>query len=365
MSFSIFLFGLLVSLVMITLTAVYKSMVIVRTGEVVLLERMGRYLRTLIAGPHFLIPLVDVCRRYRWSHNVEDRRTGAVHRAVTESYRMSTRITTYDFPPIEVVTIDQIVVGVNGVLWFQVTDPVKAMYNIMDMFDAMEQIVLTRLRERASTMTLVKLMQNKGLLQANVLADLKEPAAEWGMRITQLDIQSIDPPLSVVQATQASTTARLAAVARISAQEAECRVAVMHEQSQRDIDKITADSINARKIELAQVNATVTVTAAKAQREERFLRAEAAVRETNLQAEAKAKATASMMKALGGGIGARDGFIDLARAKVLEKLAGAATGHIQFIPAETLGIAGALSMWTAVQQQQQQRQSGAPLPIAS
>lgn len=332
----------------------FRGAVVVRTGEVVLVERLGKYCRSLQAGLHFLVPVVEACRRYRWTRNQEDVRSGAVYRAITASFRVSTRVTTYDFPPVLVVTSDQIMVSINGVLWFQVVDAYKAVYAISDMWDALEQVVMTRLRERASAMSLDEVMQNKGTVQEAVIADLQELASEWGLRIHKLDIQSIDPPKSVLKATQESINARHRAQARLTAERAEREVAVMREKSKRELarieaesqselSRIQAESINLRRVQEAESQAKAIIT-----------RAEAESERLRLESGADAQAVASMVQALGGD---SERLIEMERTKSLNALAS--SPGVRWMPLEALRAIGKLSVWSSLSPQaQQQQQAG-------
>lgn len=330
-------------LLSVALWIVRHSILVVRTGEVVLVERLGKYCRSLQAGLHLLTPIVEACRRYRWTRNQEDVRTGAVYRAITASFRVSTRVTTYDFPPVNVVTSDQIMVSINGVLWFQVVDAYKAIYAVSDMWDALEQVVMTRLRERASAMTLDEVMQNKGTVQEAVMADLQELALEWGVRVQKLDIQSIDPPKSVLKATQESINARHRAQARLTAERAERDVAVMREKSKRDLARIRAESQRDLTRIQAESDSLKLVQAAESEAKAILTRAEAESERMRMEAEAEAGATAAMVGALGGD---SERLVEMERTKSLHALAS--SPGVRWMPLEALQAIGKLSVWSSL-----------------
>jgi len=305
-----------------------KSIVIVSTGEVILIESFGKYSRMLDPGIHFIKPFVESCRYYRWSCRQEDN-NGRIYNDITSSYRISTQPTMFDFVPIQVRTVDHVNVMVNGVLWFQINDAYQAVYHVKDCMQALEQVVLTRLRERASNMKLDELMQSKGLLQMGTMNDITEAVNDWGIMISALEIQSLVPPKATMAATQASINARHKAEARLVEERAQREVALLQAQTERELATIYSNSEAEKLNKQAETEAKAIVQKANAVSQKLLLEAETVSR---------------MVEALGGDSRT---YVELQKAKALQELASKVTGTT-FISDKVLGLQSLGSLFTSL-----------------
>ena len=163
--------GLLILFVVIGL---FRAVRIVPQAVAMLVERLGRYARTLEAGLHILVPFVD-----------------RVRAAVDLREQVVT------FPPQPVITSDNLVVSIDTVIYFQVTDPKSAVYEIKNYIQGIEQLTVTTLRNVVGSMDLEQTLTSRDQINGQLRGVLDEATGRWGVRVNRVELKSIDPPSSI------------------------------------------------------------------------------------------------------------------------------------------------------------------------
>ncbi|WP_426560187.1 SPFH domain-containing protein [Angustibacter sp. McL0619] len=172
--------GQIVVLVVLALLLLFVVIVIARTIRVVsqataiIIERLGRYSRTLEAGLHLLIPFIDKPRA-----NVDLREQ------------------VVSFPPQPVITSDNLVVSIDTVIYFQVTDPKSAVYEIANYIQGIEQLTVTTLRNVIGSLDLEQTLTSRDQINGQLRGVLDEATGKWGIRVNRVELKAIDPPASV------------------------------------------------------------------------------------------------------------------------------------------------------------------------
>jgi regulator of protease activity HflC (stomatin/prohibitin superfamily) len=167
-------------LVVLALLVLFAIIVVIRTIRVVsqataiIIERLGRYSRTLEAGLHLLIPFVDKPRA------IVDLREQVV-----------------SFPPQPVITSDNLVVSIDTVIYFQVTEPKAAVYEIANYIQGIEQLTVTTLRNVVGSMDLEQTLTSRDQINGQLRGVLDEATGKWGVRVNRVELKSIDPPQSI------------------------------------------------------------------------------------------------------------------------------------------------------------------------
>jgi regulator of protease activity HflC (stomatin/prohibitin superfamily) len=161
-------------LILFTITTVARAVRIVPQATSVIVERLGRYSRTLDAGLHFLVPFVDRPRA------VVDLREQVV-----------------SFPPQPVITSDNLVVSIDTVIYFQPTDPKAAVYEIANYIQGIEQLTVTTLRNVIGSLDLEQTLTSRDQINAQLRGVLDEATGRWGIRVNRVELKAIDPPASV------------------------------------------------------------------------------------------------------------------------------------------------------------------------
>ena len=164
----------LLLLVVFALATVSKAVRIVPQATAVIVERLGRYSRTLTPGLHFLVPFVDRPRA------VVDLREQVV-----------------TFPPQPVITSDNLVVNIDTVIYFQPTDPRAAVYEIANYILGIEQLTVTTLRNVIGSLDLEETLTSRDNINAQLRGVLDDATGRWGIRVNRVELKAIDPPPSV------------------------------------------------------------------------------------------------------------------------------------------------------------------------
>jgi regulator of protease activity HflC (stomatin/prohibitin superfamily) len=161
-------------LVIFVLTTLSRAVRIVPQATSVIVERLGRYSRTLTPGLHFLVPFVDRPRA------VVDLREQVV-----------------SFPPQPVITSDNLVVHIDTVIYYQPTDPKAAVYEIANYIQGIEQLTVTTLRNVIGSLDLEQTLTSRDNINAQLRGVLDEATGRWGIRVNRVELKAIDPPASV------------------------------------------------------------------------------------------------------------------------------------------------------------------------
>ena len=154
--------------------ALVRTIRIVPQQTAIIVERLGSYDRTLEAGLHLLIPFVDRARA------MVDQREQVVN-----------------FPPQPVITSDNLVVSIDTVIYFQVTEPKDAVYEIANYIQGIEQLTVTTLRNVIGSLDLEQTLTSRDQINGQLRGVLDEETGRWGIRVKRVELKAIDPPASV------------------------------------------------------------------------------------------------------------------------------------------------------------------------
>jgi regulator of protease activity HflC (stomatin/prohibitin superfamily) len=163
-----------VVLVFIVGVTLNKMVRIVPQQRMDVIERLGRYNRTLDPGFHLLIPFMDRMRD-----------------------KVDMREAVQSFPPQPVITSDNLVVSIDTVLYYRVVDPVRAVYEIQNFLQAIEQLTVTTLRNVIGSMDLEKALTSRDEINQHLSSVLDETTGRWGIKVTRVEIKAIEPPPSI------------------------------------------------------------------------------------------------------------------------------------------------------------------------
>jgi regulator of protease activity HflC (stomatin/prohibitin superfamily) len=173
-SSNIVLLVVLALVVIFVISVVAKTIRIVPQASSIIVERLGRYSRTLEPGLHFLVPFIDRPRA------VVDLREQVV-----------------SFPPQPVITSDNLVVNIDTVIYFQPTDPKSAVYEIANYIQGIEQLTVTTLRNVIGSLDLEQTLTGRDQINGQLRGVLDEATGRWGIRVNRVELKAIDPPHSV------------------------------------------------------------------------------------------------------------------------------------------------------------------------
>ncbi|WP_125776581.1 SPFH domain-containing protein [Antribacter gilvus] len=171
---SVLLYLILALLVIVVVTALLRAVRIVPQAVALIIERLGRYSRTLDPGLHILVPFIDRVRA-----------------------GVDLREQVVSFPPQPVITSDNLVVEIDTVIYFQVTDAKSAVYEIANYITAIEQLTVTTIRNVIGAMDLEQTLTSRDQINGQLRGVLDEATGRWGIRVNRVELKSIEPPPSV------------------------------------------------------------------------------------------------------------------------------------------------------------------------
>ena len=170
-----------------------KSVYLVPQAEAVVIERLGKYDRTLTAGIHIVVPFIERPHTVVWSYLIagSDRR---YHRVVRTLYRIDLRERVYDFPKQNVITKDNVMMEVNALLYYHITDPKSAVYEVTNVPEAIEKLTQTTLRNVIGSLDLDESLVSRDAINEKLRIILDEATDKWGVKVTRVELQEVNPP---------------------------------------------------------------------------------------------------------------------------------------------------------------------------
>jgi regulator of protease activity HflC (stomatin/prohibitin superfamily) len=224
--------ALLIAGLVVALLAVFtvlRAVRIVPQARARNVERLGRYSRTLQPGLNFVNPYID-----------------RVYPAI------DLRETVVSFQPQPVITEDNLVVEIDTVLYFQVTDPRAAAYEIASYLQAVEQLTVTTLRNVVGSMDLEKTLTSRDTINSQLRGVLDEATGKWGIRVNRVEIKAIDPPKTIKDAMEQQMRAERAK-----------RAAILNAEGQRQSQILTAEGDKQAAVLRAEGNRTAEILKAE------------------------------------------------------------------------------------------------------
>ncbi len=243
-------------LVLFAIVVLWRTVRIVPQARAGIVERFGKYKSTLPAGLNIVVPFVDRVR-----------------------YMIDLREQVVSFPPQPVITEDNLVVSIDTVIYFQVTDPVSATYEIANYIQAVEQLTMTTLRNIVGGMDLEQTLTSRDEINSRLRGVLDEATGRWGIRVNRVELKGIDPPPSIKDSMEKQMRA-----------DRDKRAAILTAEGQRQSAILTAEG-----------NKQASILSAEGDRESRILRAQAEREAQILKAQGEGQAIQTVFQAIHDG----------------------------------------------------------------
>jgi regulator of protease activity HflC (stomatin/prohibitin superfamily) len=250
--------GLAIAVLLIVLVVVVlaKSVALIPQAEAAVIERLGRYTRTVSGQLTLLVPFIDRIRA-----------------------RVDIRERVVSFPPQPVITEDNLTLSIDTVVYFQVTNPRSAVYEIDDYIAGVEQLTITTLRNVVGGMTLEETLTSRDSINGQLRGVLDEATGRWGLRVARVELKSIMPPPSIQESMEKQMKA-----------DREKRATILAAEGQRESAIKTAEGAKQSQILAAEGAKQAAILGAEADRQSRILRAQGDRAATYLKAQGEAKA---------------------------------------------------------------------------
>lgn len=314
---TLILFSLLALLVVVLLA---KGIRIVKQSEAMIVERLGKYHGTLESGINVIIPVIDRPRQINWRYT-ETGFNGEIISIFKLQDRIDLRENVYDFPKQNVITRDNVVTEINALIYFQIVDPLKSVYEIGNLPNAIEKLTQTTLRNVVGEMDLDQCLSSRDTINAKLRAILDDATNKWGVKVNRVELQDINPPLAIRDAMEKQMRAERTRRATILEAEGEKGSQILTAEGQRESD----------------------IQRAEGQKQSAILEAEGQAQARIRVAEAEAEAIRLVSEAVKGYAG--DPVQYLIAQKYLETLNQMTSGNdtkTVFLPYEASGILSSL-----------------------
>ncbi len=286
---------LLVLIAFVVVITISKGLKIVRPYEKALVERLGKYQRTVDSGLNLIVPFIETLKKVDLREQV------------------------VDIPPQAVITKDNVVVEVDAVIYYEVTDPVRVTYNVANFYLAATKLAQTNLRNLIGDMALDESLTSREKINSQLRQILDDATDKWGVRVTRVELQKIEPPKDVTEAMHRQMKA-----------ERERRATILEAEGQKQAAILTAEGSRQAAILKAEGEAEAVKKVAEAERYKRLT-----------VAQGEAEAITTVYKAIHEGKPTND----LIAIKYLEALQSVAQGQATkiFLPLEASGVLGSIA----------------------
>ena len=303
-------FYVLIALVVLALLFAKMAIVIIPQSETRIIERLGRYYATLKPGINIIIPFIDKAKvivtyqrgRYTYSNHIDLREQ------------------VYDFDKQNVITKDNIQMQINALLYFQIVDPFKAVYEINNLPNAIEKLTQTTLRNIIGEMELDQTLTSRDVINTKLRGVLDDATNKWGIKVNRVELQDITPPQSVLQA--------------------------MEKQMQAERDKratiLTSEGQKQAQILKSEGEKAATINRAEAEKQQAILRAEGEATARIRKAEAEAAAIEKVTQAVGQTTNPANYLLAKNYIQMLQQVAAGDKSKTVFLPYEASNLMGSL-----------------------
>ena len=260
---TLILFSLLALLVVVLLA---KGIRIVKQSEAMIVERLGKYHGTLESGINVIIPVIDRPRQINWRYT-ETGFNGEIISIFKLQDRIDLRENVYDFPKQNVITRDNVVTEINALIYFQIVDPLKSVYEIGNLPNAIEKLTQTTLRNVVGEMDLDQCLSSRDTINAKLRAILDDATNKWGVKVNRVELQDINPPLAIRDAMEKQMRAERTRRATILEAEGEKGSQILTAEGQRESDIQRAEGQKQSAILEAEGQAQARIRVAEAEAE--------------------------------------------------------------------------------------------------
>lgn len=297
-------------IVLLAIVIVKKTLVIIPQSETKIIERLGRYYATLQPGINIIIPFIDRAKEIVALKNGRYTYTTAI----------DLREQVYDFDRQNVITKDNIQMQINALLYFQIVDPFKAVYEINNLPNAIEKLTQTTLRNIIGEMELDQTLTSRDTINTKLRGVLDDATNKWGIKVNRVELQDITPPASVLQAMEKQMQA-----------ERDKRATILTSEGEKQAQILQSEGEKAAKINRAE-----------AEKQQAILLAEGEASARIRKAEAEAAAIEKITSAVGKSTNPANYLLAKNYIQMLQEVASGDKAKTVFLPYEASNLMGSL-----------------------
>ena len=297
-------------IVILAIIVVKNTLIIISQSETMIIERLGKYYATLKPGINLIIPFIDkpknvvILQRGRYLY----------------SSTIDLREQVYDFDKQNVITKDNVLTEINALIYFQIVDPFKSVYEINNLPNAIEKLTQTTLRNIIGELELDQTLTSRDTINTKLRAVLDDATDKWGVKVNRVELQDITPPSSVLQA--------------------------MEKQMQAERNKratiLTSEGQKAAVILKSEGDKTAIINKAEANKQMAILNAEGEAQARIRKAEAEAIAIEKITQAVGASTNPANYLLAQKYIQMLQELADGEKTKTVYLPYEATNLLGSI-----------------------
>ena len=300
----------LVVVALLAIVVLKKTIVIIPQSEMKIIERLGKYYNTLEPGINVIIPFID---------KAKDMVAMSRGRYVMTD-RIDLREQVYDFPSQNVITKDNIQMEINALLYFQIVDPFKAVYEISNLPNAIEKLTQTTLRNIIGEMELDQTLTSRDTINSKLRLVLDDATNKWGIKVNRVELQDIIPPATVLQAMEKQMQAERNKRATILTSEGEKQAVILKSEADK----------------------TAVINRAEAEKQKKVLQAEGEAQARIRKAEAEAVAIDKITEAVGKSTNPANYLLAQKYIQALQDIASGQDTKTVYLPYEATNLMGSI-----------------------
>ena len=312
---------LLIFLIIALIAVIYvlKGFKIVPQSETRVVERLGRYDRTLQSGINFLFPIIDRAREVVQRDEVKygDGSKSVIMRTTS---RIDLREQVYDFDKQSVITKDNVTTTINALLYFQIVDPVKSVYEIDNLPNAIEKLTQTTLRNVIGELELDETLTSRDTINSKLRLVLDEATNKWGVKVNRVELQDITPPESVLVAMEKQMQA-----------ERNKRATILTSEGEKEKQRLLSEGEKA-----------AIVNKAEAAKQQAILNAEGEATARIRKAEAEAIAIQKITEAVGQCTNPANYLLAQKYIQMMQEVAEGKNNKVVYLPYEATNLLGSI-----------------------
>jgi regulator of protease activity HflC (stomatin/prohibitin superfamily) len=313
------------------LVAAAKTIKIVPQSSVLLIERLGKFNRVAASGLNIIIPFLDSPRSVFWT-NV---RPGVTSIDLREQF--------IDLPPQSVITRDNVMVNVDSVVYWQITDPIKAVYEVNDLVGSIVQLTYTGMRSVIGKLDLDHTLSSRDQINNELRMILDEATDKWGVKVTRVDIKNISPPEDVRITMEKQMTAERNRRALILQAEGDRQAAITRAEGEKQ----------------------AAITRSEGLKESAILEAEGAAQARLRSSQAEAQAIAQIAQTIGNAQQTAQYLITARYIESLRDMSRSNNSKVVFMPMETSSMLSSIGAFKEVFAETGEKQEKLPQPPRS
>ena len=306
-------------LLITTVIFIIKGIRVVQQAEVIVIERLGRYYKTLTSGIHIIIPILDKPRRIIWKYQVLTM-DGRESIRIKEIERIDVREQVYDFSKQNVITRDNVTMEIDALLYFQITDPERAIYEIDNLPNAIEKLAQTTLRNVIGELDLDASLVSRDTVNSKLTAILDEATDKWGVKVNRVELKDITPPMEIQNAMEKQMKA-----------ERDRRAKILEAEGSKQSAILESEGIKIAKINKAEANKQAAI-----------LEAEGIAATTIKKAEAEKIAIEQIVSVLSKNDNPEQYLIATKYIETLKEMVTGKDNKVVYLPYEATGILGSI-----------------------